>query len=114
WAVTGVGIGVMIVGITLFGRYVLAIENWPAIVTTLVGLFLVGFGFRSARGMAMNRSVLVSTGIFLLLLSAYALFRVDWRILAAPQTLLLVAAGIALVAIGSRRLRDSAARTPTV
>lgn len=114
WIVTGFGIAVLAVGIALFGRYTLAIENWQAIGTTLIGLLLVGFGFRSIRGVAISRSVLVAIGVFLLLLSGYALFRVEWRISAAPEIIVLAVAGIAFVLIGNRQPRGNVSvRTPT-
>lgn len=114
WAVAAVGIAVSVVGVTLFGRYVLAFENWPAIVTSLVGLSLVAFGFRTARGVAGSRSILFAFGVFLLMIAGYALFRVEWRIWAAPQLLLLAVAGVALIFIGGRQARGTAVRTPTV
>lgn len=115
WMVTGLGIAVLAVGIALFGRHTLATENWQAIVTTMAGLLLVGFGFRSIRGVAISRAVLVAIGVFLVLLSSYALFRVEWRISAAPEIIVLAAAGIASILIGNRPLRGSTAvGTPTV
>jgi hypothetical protein len=108
WAITVIGIAVMIAGIFVFGRYVLATANWTAIATSLAGLFLVSFGIRSAGVLKMSRSVFVAAGLFLLLLSVYALFRVEGRVSTAPQIAVLAVAGIALVAVGSRRISGAA------
>src|SRR5437867_6325979 len=102
WLFVVFGVVLMSFGIYLFGTYVLAIENWRAMLSSIAGLALLAMGVRSIRGTRISRATLVAVGIFLCLLGGYVLFRGEWRVSEVPESMLLLLAGAVLVVIGVR------------
>lgn len=107
WLLVLSGVALMSLGVWFFGGLVLAIHNWRAILFSIAGMVLLLIGVRRLRGMSPGRALFVALGSFLCLLGGYVLFREEWHVFEAPESMLLLVGGLALLVIG---LRVSAGR----